>query len=72
MSNLLRSIGEVFGMGDPKVDQDQLRYEQRLKMREREKSLDLEAQEQASRQRSARGGRRAALASQVRDSDRLG
>ncbi len=67
MSDLLRSVGEAFGIGDPKVDQDALMLERRRALKAREDQLDLEGQAQASRIRSANGGRRAALASRVRD-----
>lgn len=67
MSGLLREVGKAFGHGSAKVDRGLQQAEQRRKMREAERAQDLESEEQAARIRSVNGGRRAALASQVRD-----
>lgn len=72
MSGVVRSVGKMFGFGRPKVDKGMLALENRRKLREQERGLDLEQREEASRLRSARGGRRAALASQFNLGETLG
>lgn len=65
MANVLRGVGKLFGFGEPRVDQDLLAADNRAKLRERAKEQDLQQDAEAARARSARGGRRAALASQL-------
>lgn len=67
MANALKGLGQMFGFGRPRVDKDLMAQENRARLREQAKAQDLEADGEAARQRSARGGRRAALASQLRE-----
>lgn len=67
MSGAFREIGKAFGFGKPKPDQDLLAAERREKLNAKGDQAELEAQADAQRIRASRGGRRAALASQVRD-----
>ena len=65
MTNVLRGVGKLFGFGEPKVDADLMAAENRAKLKARATEQDLQQDAEAARIRSARGGRRAALASQL-------
>jgi hypothetical protein len=65
MAGVLRGVGKLFGFGDPKVDPDLMAAENRAKLKARADEQALQQDAEAARIRSARGGRRAALASQL-------
>jgi hypothetical protein len=67
MSNAFRAIGELFGFGSPKVNEGLMAAERRAKLNEQGKNAELEAEADAQRIRASNSGRRAALASQIRD-----
>lgn len=67
MSNFFRSIGKAFGIGDPKVNEGLMAAQHRAKLNEQGKQAELEGEAEAQRIRAGRSGRRAALASRVRD-----
>jgi hypothetical protein len=65
--DVMRGIGELFGFGRPKVNRSLEAHQNRERIRARGDEAEAEAEADAARIRSARGGRRAALASQVQD-----
>ncbi|MEP3072827.1 hypothetical protein [Maricaulis sp.] len=67
MTGVFREIGKVFGFGSPKVNEGLMAAERRAKINEQGKQTELEGEADAQRIRASSSGRRAALASQIRD-----
>lgn len=64
MASGLRAIGGLFGFGRPEVDQAAMRNANRERLNAQGDDLELQGRSEEARLRSARGGRRVALASQ--------